>query len=95
LFDDKFKNYLLEWLMFGHKFTDRLGHLYENEKETSPVFLQFLECVWQISQQYSTAFEFNEKFLIQLYEFAHNCQFGNFIGNNHKERIDIKYFFNI
>jgi myotubularin-related protein 6/7/8 len=43
-----------EWLMFGHKFSHRNGHIYENEKslnETSPIFHQFLECVWQISQQ--------------------------------------------
>ncbi len=43
-----------EWLMFGHKFSHRCGHCYEGEKslsEISPIFHQFLECVWQISNQ--------------------------------------------
>jgi hypothetical protein len=60
-----------EWLTFGHKFSHRSGHTYDGEhstKETSPIFLQFLECVWQISQQYPCAFEFNETFLIKLHE---------------------------
>ena len=57
-----------EWLTFGHKFSHRLGHTYDGEKETSPIFSQFLECVWQISQQFPCAFEFNEKFLIKLHE---------------------------
>ena len=60
-----------EWLSFGHKFTHRSGHVYEGDgsvKETSPIFTQFLECVWQLSQQFPCAFEFNERFLIKLHE---------------------------
>jgi myotubularin-related protein 6/7/8 len=79
--------------MFGHKFSDRCGHFTEDEngnKETSPIFHQFLECVWQLTQQFPCAFEFNEKFLIQLHEHAYSCQFGTFIGNNSKERSDLK-----
>ncbi len=82
-----------EWLMFGHKFSHRLGHIYESEsmlKEMSPIFTQFLECVWQISQQFPCAFEFNEKFLIKLHEHAYSCQFGTFIGNCHKDRVDLR-----
>lgn len=34
-----------EWCSFGHKFTDRTGHLYpQNEKEQAPIFLQFMVC---------------------------------------------------
>ena len=36
-----------EWLSFGHKFTDRLGNLH-CPNERSPVFLQFLDCTWQV-----------------------------------------------
>lgn len=82
-----------EWLMFGHKFSDRCGHLYENEnssKETSPVFTQFLECVWQLAQQFPCAFEFNEIFLIKLHEHVYSCQFGTFIGNCQKDRTGLK-----
>ncbi len=82
-----------EWLMFGHKFSDRCGHLYENEnssKEVSPIFSQFLECVWQLTQQFPCAFEFNEIFLIKLHEHVYSCQFGTFIGNCHKDRIELE-----
>ena len=92
--------------MFGHKFSSRLGHVCEPgesntssngtssasaSKETSPVFTQFLECVWQITQQFPCAFEFNERFLVKLHEHAHSCQFGNFVGNCEKDRLDYKY----
>lgn len=81
-----------EWLMFGHKFSHRCFHLYENEnsvKEFSPIFTQFLDCVWQLQQQYPCAFEFNEKFLIVLHESVHSCEFGTFIGNSEKERLEL------
>lgn len=82
-----------EWLMFGHKFTHRNGHIYENEKslnEISPIFHQFLESVWQLAQQFPCAFEFNERFLTLLLEHVYSCQFGTFIGNCEKERLDLK-----
>ncbi|KAJ1969305.1 phosphatidylinositol-3-phosphatase ymr1, partial [Dimargaris xerosporica] len=37
-----------------------------HDYETSPVFQQFLDCVYQIWTQFPTRFEFNEKFLLQL-----------------------------
>ncbi|CAF2973142.1 unnamed protein product [Rotaria sp. Silwood2] len=79
-----------EWLSFGHKFSDRCGHIRTNDnKEQSPVFLQFIEAVWQLSQIYPTAFEFNERFLISLHDHSHSCQYGNFIGNCEKDRLDL------
>lgn len=83
-----------EWLTFGHKFSHRCGHLYENEnslKETSPIFTQFLESTWQLTQQFPCAFEFNERLLVRLHEHAYSCQFGTFIGNCEKERLELKY----
>lgn len=58
------------------------------DKETSPIFTQFLECVWQIMMQVPTAFEFNEHFLVTLHDHAHSCQFGTFLGNCEKERLE-------
>ena len=39
-----------EWLSFGHKFNDRIGHGDDkhNDADRSPVFLQFIDCVWQV-----------------------------------------------
>jgi hypothetical protein len=38
-----------EWLSHGHKFEERIGHRGrgEKEKERSPIFFQWLECVYQ------------------------------------------------
>jgi hypothetical protein len=53
-----------EWLSFGHKFADRAAH-YDTphksgkKRESSPIFHQFLECVWQLIQQYPHHFQFN------------------------------------
>ncbi|XP_041360030.1 myotubularin-related protein 6-like isoform X2 [Gigantopelta aegis] len=80
-----------EWLSFGHKFTDRCGYLDSVEsKETSPVFTQFIECVWQMTQQYPCAFQFNERFLLTIHDHAFSCQFGTFIGNCEKDRLDLR-----
>ena len=64
-----------------NKFTSP-GHL----KETSPIFHQFLECVRQVQRQFPERFEFNERFLHQLYYHLYSCQFGTFLWNNERER---------
>ncbi|CAG8717500.1 7112_t:CDS:2, partial [Dentiscutata heterogama] len=107
-----------EWISFGHKFTDRSGHLSDEKyfinsvntnaantafntvqskfynqsyiREISPIFQQFLDCVFQLLTQFPTRFEFNEKFLIELHYHCYSCQFGTFLCNSEKERMDYK-----
>ncbi|CAA7271474.1 unnamed protein product [Cyclocybe aegerita] len=55
-------------------------------KETSPVFHQFLESVRQLQRQFPERFEFNERFLHQLYYHLYSCQFGTFLFNCERER---------
>ena len=57
-----------EWLSFGHKFQQRIGHGSNNhtDDQRSPIFVQFIDCIWQITQQFPSAFEFNETFLITI-----------------------------
>ena len=55
-------------------------------KETSPIFTQFLEPVWQLMCQNPTAFQFNEQFLVEIHNHLYSHQFGTFIGNNERER---------
>ena len=40
-----------EWLSFGHKFAQRIGHGDDrhSDADRSPVFLQFIDCVWQVN----------------------------------------------
>ncbi|CAH8540477.1 unnamed protein product [Schistosoma guineensis] len=77
-----------EWLQFGHKFSDRSGHASPslNINEQSPIFLQWLDCVHQIRNQFPHCFEFNESFLLKLG--LHICSnlFGTFLCNSEKER---------
>uniref|UniRef100_A0A8C5WDU7 Myotubularin n=1 Tax=Leptobrachium leishanense TaxID=445787 RepID=A0A8C5WDU7_9ANUR len=42
-----------EWISFGHKFSSRIGHGDKNhaDADRSPIFLQFIDCVWQMSKQ--------------------------------------------
>ncbi|OWK01247.1 MTMR9 [Cervus elaphus hippelaphus] len=82
-----------EWLQAGHPFQQRCAQsAYCNSKQKweSPVFLLFLDCVWQILRQFPCSFEFNENFLIMLFEHAYASQFGTFLGNNESERCKLK-----
>lgn len=67
----------------------RCNHLVGDPKEVSPVIDQLLECVWQLTEQFPCAFEFNERFLITIHSHIYSCQYGNFIGNNQRERIEL------
>ncbi|XP_029515245.1 myotubularin-related protein 7a isoform X1 [Oncorhynchus nerka] len=80
-----------DWVSFGHKFSHRYNHLDGDPKEVSPVIDQFLECVWQLSEQFPCAFEYNERFLITIHNHIYSCQYGNFIGNNQKERTELRH----
>ncbi|XP_039345371.1 myotubularin isoform X5 [Mauremys reevesii] len=72
-----------EWISFGHKFASRIGHGDKNhaDADRSPIFLQFIDCVWQMSKQFPTAFEFNEQFLITILDHLYSCRFGTFLYN--------------
>ncbi|KAI6654234.1 hypothetical protein LOD99_633 [Oopsacas minuta] len=74
-----------EWIWFGHKFQQRNLPLSEHHKEESPVFLQFIECVWQIMQQFPSVFEFNEEFLHFLILHSYSARFGDFLANSIEE----------
>jgi len=88
-----------EWIQAGHPFYDRCKHQIianktnstdvTNETE-SPVFLLFLDCVWQMMQFNPTSFEFNELFLQCLVHHAYFSEFGTFIGNNAQHREEFK-----
>lgn len=63
-----------EWLEFGHKFADRCGNGVNSEdpNERSPVFLQWLDCVYQLFKQFPCAFQFNEAYLVIECQFHWN-----------------------
>ncbi|XP_064157663.1 myotubularin-related protein 2-like isoform X3 [Anguilla rostrata] len=77
-----------EWLSFGHRFQLRVGHGDRNHSDAdrSPVFLQFIDCVWQLTRQFPSAFEFNEFFLITILDHLYSCLFGTFLCNSEQQR---------
>ncbi|KAF9102021.1 hypothetical protein BGX29_005010 [Mortierella sp. GBA35] len=74
----------------ANTFANVQNKFYNNKhiRETSPIFQQFLDCVFQTMHQYPKRFEFNEYFLIQLHYHVYSCQFGNFLFNCQKDRRD-------
>ncbi|KQK80577.1 Myotubularin-related protein 2 [Amazona aestiva] len=78
-----------EWLSFGHRFQLRVGHGDKNhaDADRSPVFLQFIDCVWQMTRQFPTAFEFNEYFLITILDHLYSCLFGTFLCSSEQQRV--------
>lgn len=70
--------------------TDLSGELancsvYGTSSEKSPIFHQFLDCVYQILRQHPTAFEFNSRFLKRLFYHYYSCQYGTFMCNTEKQ----------
>ncbi|XP_007902502.1 myotubularin-related protein 9 isoform X2 [Callorhinchus milii] len=82
-----------EWLKAGHAFQQRCAssaYSHARLKHEAPVFLIFLDCCWQLCRQFPCSFEFNERFLIALFEHAYASSFGSFLCNNEKERFTEK-----
>lgn len=65
-------------------------HRVTKVNEVSPVFHQFLDATYQLLCQYSTRFEFNERFLRRLLYHLYSCQYGTFLFDNEKERMEAR-----
>uniref|UniRef100_A0A670KD67 phosphatidylinositol-3,5-bisphosphate 3-phosphatase n=1 Tax=Podarcis muralis TaxID=64176 RepID=A0A670KD67_PODMU len=78
-----------EWMSFGHRFAMRVGHGDDDhaDADRSPIFLQFIDCVWQMTKQFPAAFEFNELFLITILDHLYSCLFGTFLYNSEHQRM--------
>ncbi|XP_066252521.1 myotubularin-related protein 10-A [Euwallacea similis] len=75
-----------DWVAMGHPFANRLGHILSKEIEQSPIFLLFLDCVWQLLQQYPRAFQISETYLTTLWDSAHISIFDTFLFNCQHDR---------
>ena len=59
-----------EFCAFGHMFEERVFK--SSKKESSPVYMQFLDALWQLTQQFPTAFEFSGYMLLLLGQSAYS-----------------------
>jgi hypothetical protein len=76
-----------DWLSFGHQFKSRNNYTNsENSKEFCPIFIQFLDSLYQIMKQNYWEFEYNYDFLVFLAKESLNGRYGTFLFNNDYER---------
>lgn len=76
-----------EWLHAGHWFEVRHGHARLEDSRCAPLFLLFLDCVWQLANQFPCAFEFGERLLLALADEAYACRTGTFLVNSLQQRL--------
>ncbi|EAR87507.2 myotubularin-related protein (macronuclear) [Tetrahymena thermophila SB210] len=78
-----------DWVQFGHQFCLRSGHASKNcnDDQRAPIFIQFLDCVYQLTLQYPLSFEFNSKFLSEIAHHYLSCRFGTFLYNSYQEQV--------
>ena len=58
-----------------------------SKNQRSPIFIQWLDCVFQILRQYPHKFEFTSYFLIHIAIHTYSCYYGTFLTNTYKERV--------
>jgi len=74
-----------EWAGYGFQFTMRCGHTHDHQ-EASPIFVQWLDTLWQIMQQFPAEVEFTEDLLLLLADTAYSRYFRNFLHGCELER---------
>uniref|UniRef100_A0A0K8TME0 Putative myotubularin-related protein 10-b n=1 Tax=Tabanus bromius TaxID=304241 RepID=A0A0K8TME0_TABBR len=76
-----------DWVALEHPFVERLGHVYNgSSEEQSPLLLLFLDCVWQLLQQFPEEFEFSQTYLTTVWDSAFLPIFDTFQFNTEYER---------
>lgn len=64
-----------------------MGHVINsNTTEQSPLFLLFLDCTWQLLQQFPEDFEFSETFLTTIWDTVFVPLFDTFQFNSEHDR---------
>ncbi|TMW67659.1 hypothetical protein Poli38472_011279 [Pythium oligandrum] len=81
-----------EWCAFGHQFRARTGHSsdrssYWEDDASSPVFMQFIDAVWQLMRQFPCSFEINERYLIALLDEVYTKRSGTFLHDCEESRM--------
>ena len=77
-----------EWITFGHRFTQRSSQTEANKQSGfAPVFLLFLDSVFQLLRQFPCSFEFND-FYLRFLAFHHvSNRFNTFKLDSEADRV--------
>lgn len=76
-----------EWCSFGHKFRTRLALGEAPTSEAAPIFVQWLESVYQVVIQSPNIFEFTPEILLRLSTEASSNRYGTFLTDCERERL--------
>eukprot|EP01059_Diplonema_ambulator_P003442 TRINITY_DN1312_c0_g1_i1.p1 TRINITY_DN1312_c0_g1~~TRINITY_DN1312_c0_g1_i1.p1 ORF type:complete len:707 (+),score=105.38 TRINITY_DN1312_c0_g1_i1:214-2334(+) len=82
-----------DWTSGAHKFGERVGSLgseAHRAKGVSPIFLQFLECVFQLIEQAPGLFEYTSEFLQYIANSPWEGRVGTYMVNTPQERKNIE-----
>ncbi len=85
-----------DWMAFGHPFHLRnlkgqqRGQQSGNNDQRAPIFVQFLDSVWQLLNQFASEFEFNSRYLLCIADHVYSCRFGTLLQNTEMERNELR-----
>ena len=94
-----------EWVTKGHPFSQRLGLILNknritknklfrddnhSDREESPVFILFLDCIHQLWTQFPSLFGYTEYFLLLILDSMHMCLFETFLFDSEYDRQKFK-----
>jgi len=81
-----------DFASFGHPFQLRHAHgesrADRTDDQISPIFIQFLDAVWQLVNLFPASFEFTPRYLLQIAEHVTSCRFGTLLCNTDRERTE-------
>ncbi|XP_076105150.1 myotubularin-related protein 10-B-like isoform X7 [Mytilus galloprovincialis] len=75
-----------EWIMMGHPFQKHNNLIQQGNSERVPVFLLFLDCVWQLLQQFPSSFAFTETYLTSVWDSVQLGLFESFLFDSPHQR---------
>jgi hypothetical protein len=78
-----------DWCSFGHRFRTRCGHSSANaddDHDVSPIFIQFLDAVFQLVSQFPAYFEYTPCFLLAIAYHLNSGKFGTLLYDSERDR---------
>ncbi|KAK3096634.1 hypothetical protein FSP39_001921 [Pinctada imbricata] len=76
-----------EWVAMGYPFQREGGLvLQQGPQDQCPVFLLFLDCLWQLLQQYPSCFAFSDTYLVTLWDSTSTGIFETFLFDSFHQK---------
>lgn len=81
-----------DFVAFGHPFATRCGHGLakgedrQRDEQVSPIFIQFLDAVYQLISLFPNRFEFDSRLLVHIADQLYACRFDTFLFDNLQAR---------